>query len=138
MNTLKVLLGGRAAEEIALKHLTTGAGNDLERATDIARKMVTEWGMSEKLGPLTFGKKDEQIFIGREIAKHKDYSEKTAETIDEEVTNFVTESYEKSKRLLVENFEILDAIAKGLLEKETIDGSEIDRIIQEIYLWYSG
>ncbi|HUO76964.1 MAG TPA: ATP-dependent zinc metalloprotease FtsH, partial [Thermodesulfovibrionales bacterium] len=84
LKTLNVLLGGRAAEELVLHHMTTGAGNDLERATDLARRMVTEWGMSEKLGPLTFGKKDEQIFLGREIAKHKDYSEKIAEEIDDE------------------------------------------------------
>ncbi|MEK7712648.1 MAG: ATP-dependent zinc metalloprotease FtsH, partial [Nitrospirota bacterium] len=89
LKTLEVLLGGRAAEEIALKHMTTGAGNDLERATELARRMVTEWGMSEKLGPLTFGKKDEQIFLGREIARHKDYSEKTATDIDEEVKRLV-------------------------------------------------
>ncbi|MEK7735910.1 MAG: ATP-dependent zinc metalloprotease FtsH, partial [Nitrospirota bacterium] len=94
LKTLEVLLGGRAAEEIALKHMTTGAGNDLERATELARRMVTEWGMSEKLGPLTFGKKDEQIFLGREIARHKDYSEKTATDIDEEVKRLVMEAYE--------------------------------------------
>ncbi len=132
IKALRVLLGGRAAEEIALKHMTTGAGNDLERATDLARKMVTEWGMSDKMGPLTFGKKDEHIFLGREIAKHKDYSEKTAEDIDEEMKNFVLEAYEESKRVLTENFDVLDAIAKRLLEKETIDGSEIDEIIKEI------
>ncbi len=131
IKTLRVLLGGRAAEEIALKHMTTGAGNDLERATDLARKMVTEWGMSEILGPLTFGKKDEQIFLGREIATHKDYSEKTAEQIDEEVKNFVMNAYEESRKIIIENFDLLDAIAKRLLEKETIDGGEIDMIINE-------
>ncbi len=131
MKTLNVLLGGRAAEEIALHHMTTGAGNDLERATELARRMVTEWGMSERLGPLTFGKKDEQIFLGREIAKHKDYSEKTAEEIDEEVRRLVTEAYEGSKKLLQENYDLLDALAKRLLEKETIDGHEIDALIEE-------
>jgi cell division protease FtsH len=125
-------MGGRAAEEIALNHLTTGAGNDLERATDLARKMVTEWGMSEKLGPLTFGKKDEQIFLGREIAKHKDYSEKTAVDIDEEVKRIVIESYHTAKNLLVNNRDLLDALAKTLLEKETMDGPEIDILIQEV------
>ncbi|MCI0468778.1 MAG: ATP-dependent zinc metalloprotease FtsH, partial [Nitrospirae bacterium] len=90
---LIVLLGGRAAEEIALKQMTTGAGNDIERATELARKMVTEWGMSEKLGPLSFGKKDEQIFLGREIARHKDYSEKTSEDIDAEIKRFVSDAY---------------------------------------------
>ncbi|MCI4626198.1 MAG: ATP-dependent zinc metalloprotease FtsH, partial [Candidatus Magnetoovum sp. WYHC-5] len=131
LNTLKVLMGGRAAEEIALNHQTTGAGNDIERATELARKMVTEWGMSERLGPLTFGKKDEQIFLGREIARHKDYSEKTAEDIDIEVKNIVMNAYMDSKKLLQENFDILDAVAKRLLVKETIDGQEIDVIINE-------
>ncbi|MEW6213729.1 MAG: ATP-dependent zinc metalloprotease FtsH [Nitrospirota bacterium] len=131
MKALSVLLGGRAAEEIALKHMTTGAGNDLERATELARKMVTEWGMSEKLGPLTFGKKDEQIFLGREIAKHKDYSEKTAIDIDEEVKRIVIEAYNASKGLLIENHDLLDALAKALLERETMDGADIDAIILE-------
>jgi cell division protease FtsH len=129
LKTLNVLLGGRAAEELALHHMTTGAGNDLERATDLARRMVTEWGMSEKLGPLTFGKKDEQIFLGREIAKHKDYSEKIAEEIDDEVRRLVTGAYEESKKLLSRNYDILDAFAKKLLEKETVDGGEIDALI---------
>jgi cell division protease FtsH len=131
MNTLAVLMGGRAAEEIALNHKTTGAGNDLERATDLARKMVTEWGMSEKLGPLTFGKKDEQIFLGREIAKHKDYSEKSAVEIDDEVKRIVMESYSTAKNLLTENRDLLEAFARTLLEKETMDGAEIDALIQE-------
>lgn len=131
MKALTVLLGGRAAEEIALNHMTTGAGNDLERATELARKMVTEWGMSEKLGPLTFGKKDEQIFLGREIARHKDYSEKTAVEIDEEVKRIVIEAYHTAKNLLTENRAILDTIAKTLLEKETLDGAEIDALIRE-------
>jgi cell division protease FtsH len=128
--TLTVLMGGRAAEEIALEHLTTGAGNDLERATDIARKMVTEWGMSEKLGPLTFGKKEEQIFLGREIAKHKDYSEKTAETIDDEVTDIVKEVYSRAKKILTENVQVLNAFADILLDKETMDANEIDEFLK--------
>ncbi len=132
LKTLSVLLGGRAAEEIALNHTTTGAGNDLERATELARRMVTEWGMSEKLGPLTFGKKDEQIFIGREIARHKDYSEKTAVDIDEEVKRIVLEAYEKSKKLLTDNYDMLDVFAKSLLEKETLDGAEIEGLIKEL------
>lgn len=131
LNTLKILLGGRAAEEIALNHMTTGAGNDLERATDLARKMVTEWGMSERLGPLTFGKKDEQIFLGREIARHKDYSDKTSEEIDNEIKRIVTEAYESAKKLLKDNYDLLDKLAKTLLEKETLEGSEIDSIIAE-------
>ncbi|MBI5206143.1 MAG: ATP-dependent metallopeptidase FtsH/Yme1/Tma family protein [Nitrospirae bacterium] len=132
LQTLAVFLGGRAAEELALKHMTTGAGNDLERATDLARRMVTEWGMSEKLGPLTFGKKEEQVFLGRDIAKHKDYSEKTAEDIDGEVKRIVIEAYERAKTLLANNFDTLDVFAKTLLEKETMDAVEIDAMIKEI------
>ncbi|MFZ3122539.1 MAG: ATP-dependent zinc metalloprotease FtsH [Thermodesulfovibrionales bacterium] len=131
LKALAVLLGGRAAEEIALKHMTTGAGNDLERATELARRMVTEWGMSEKLGPLTFGKKDEQIFLGREIARHKDYSEKTATDIDEEVKRLVIEAYERAKAIISENFDFLDAFAKALLEKETMDAVEIEALLKE-------
>lgn len=130
VDRLKVLMGGRCAEEIALNHLTTGAGNDIERATDLARKMVTEWGMSDRLGPLAFGKKDEQIFLGREIAKHKDYSEKTAVEIDDEVKLIVTQAYESAKQLLSENKDLLEALAQALLERETIEGSDIDAIIE--------
>jgi cell division protease FtsH len=131
LKTLCVLMGGRVAEELALKHMTTGAGNDIERATELARKMVTEWGMSEKLGPLTFGKKDEQIFLGREIAQHKDYSEKTAVDIDEEVKRIVFDAYANAKELLRDKFSLLDTFARKLLEKETMDGTEIDEMIQE-------
>lgn len=130
LKTISVLLGGRAAEEIALGHMTTGAGNDLERATELARKMVTQWGMSDKLGPLTFGKREEQIFLGKELAKHKDYSEKTAEEIDTEVKKIVTEQYEYSKDLIKKNRGLLDALVNLLLEKETVDGAEIDRLIE--------
>jgi cell division protease FtsH len=133
VNTLRVLMGGRAAEEIALHHMTTGAGNDIERATELARKMVTVWGMSEKLGPLTFGRKEEQIFLGREIAQHKDYSEKTAVEIDDEVRRLVTEAYIESKDLLEKNYDILDAFAKTLLEKETMDSPEIDEMIAKVH-----
>jgi len=132
LKALNVLLGGRAAEELALRHMTTGAGNDIERATDLARKMVTEWGMSERLGPLTFGKKDEQIFLGREIARHKDYSEKTAEEIDDEVKHIVINAYERAKKLLSDNLDLLDAVAKTLLERETIDGPDLDKIIGDL------
>lgn len=132
LNALTVLLGGRAAEEIALNHMTTGAGNDLERATELARKMVTEWGMSDKLGPLTFGKKDEQIFLGREIARHKDYSEKTAIDIDEETKKIVIDAYNRAKNLLSENKDLLGALAQTLLEKETMDATEIDTLIREV------
>ena len=132
MKRLYVLLGGRAAEEIILHQMTTGAGNDIERATELARKMVTAWGMSEKLGPVSFGKKEEHIFLGREIAQHKDYSEKTAVEIDEEVTRFVSEAYDVAKTLLEKNVATLEAFAKKLLEKETMDNLEIDALIAGI------
>ncbi len=128
--TLKVLLGGRVAEEISLKTMTTGAGNDLERATELARKMVTEWGMSERMGPLTFGKREEHVFLGREIAKHRDYSDKTAEEIDEETKRIVTEAYNQTKELLIKNISLLDAIAKALLERETLEAHELEEILR--------
>jgi cell division protease FtsH len=131
LKTLQVLMGGRVAEELALKHMTTGAGNDIERATELARKMVTEWGMSEKLGPLTFGKKEEQIFLGREIAQHKDYSEKTAVEIDEEVKRIIFDAYSAARNLLQGKYALLDTFARKLLEKETLDGPEIDQMITE-------
>jgi cell division protease FtsH len=130
MKNLVIFLGGRVAEELVLEQLTTGAGNDLERATELARKMVCEWGMSDELGPLTFGKKEEQIFLGREIAQHRDYSEETARKIDLEVKKLILESYEKAKNILAENLEVLHRLAHGLLEKESLDGDAIDRLIQ--------
>lgn len=123
------LLGGRAAELIVFDQLTTGAGNDIERATEIARKMVCEWGMSEKLGPLTFGKKEEEIFLGREIAKHRDYSEQTAIEIDAEVRRIVTEAADRAHKLISENQEKLRRLAEALLEREILDGDEIDHIL---------
>jgi cell division protease FtsH len=128
---LNVLMGGRAAEELVLHHMTTGAGNDIERATELARKMVTEWGMSKKLGPLTFGKKEEQIFLGREIARHKDYSEKTAEDIDEEIRGIVTNAYLVARKILEENLDILESLAQALLERETVDSRDIDALIEK-------
>ena len=130
-NTLSILLGGRVAEELILKHITTGAGNDLERATDLARKMVCEWGMSEKLGPLTFGKKDEEIFLGREIATRRDFSDQVALEIDHEVKRLVVDSYERTKRVLTEHIHTLKALAEALLEKEVLDSLEIDQIINQ-------
>ena len=106
-NNLAILMGGRVAEELVLHDVTTGAGNDLERATDLARKMVCEWGMSEKLGPLTFGRKEEEIFLGREIATKRDFSEQVALEIDHEVRRLVTENYERAKRILTDNMTIL-------------------------------
>jgi cell division protease FtsH len=130
-NDLAIYMGGRAAEEMVLGHMTTGAGNDIERATDLARKMVCEFGMSEKMGPLTFGKRNEQIFLGREFAQHKDYSEQTAIEIDAEVRRIVMENYTRAKTLLRENLAALHGMATALLEKESLDGPDIDRIIAE-------
>ena len=128
-NNIAILLGGRAAEEIVLHDFTTGAGNDIERATNLARKMVCEWGMSEKLGPLSYGKKEEQIFLGREFATHKDYSEDTAKNIDIEVMSLVMRNYEKAKKLLNDHVDIMHKIALELLEKEVLNGAEIDALI---------
>jgi cell division protease FtsH len=126
---IAILLGGRAAEEIILHDFTTGAGNDIERATNLARKMVCEWGMSDKMGPLSYGKKEEQIFLGREFATHKDYSEDTAKNIDAEVVSIVTRNYEKAKKILTDHIEILHKIAEELLEKEVLNGAEVDVLI---------
>ncbi|MDY6861757.1 MAG: ATP-dependent zinc metalloprotease FtsH, partial [Thermodesulfobacteriota bacterium] len=131
MNSIAILLGGRAAEELVLKDFTTGSGSDLERSTELARKMTCEWGMSEKLGPLTFGKKDEQIFLGREFAQHRDYSENTAVIIDKEVSRIVGENYKRVKKLLEENIDIIHSLAQNLLEKESLDGAEIDMIVKK-------
>jgi len=130
LNNVTILLGGRAAEELVLNHQTTGAGNDIERSTEIARKMVCEWGMSEKLGPLTFGQKEEQIFLGREFAQHRDYSEDTARLIDDEIKAIVMQSYERAKEILLKNIEKLHRLANTLLEKEVLDGQQIDQIVQ--------
>jgi cell division protease FtsH len=124
------MMGGRAAEELVLQSQTTGAGNDIERSTEIARKMVCEWGMSEKLGPLAFGQKEEQIFLGREFAQHRDYSEETARLIDNEIRAIVNQSYEKAKDILQRNLAILHQLANTLLEKEVLDGSQIDSIMK--------
>jgi len=128
-NTLAILMGGRVAEELVFKHVTTGAGNDLERATDLARKMVCEWGMSEKLGPLTFGHKEDTVFLGRDIAAKRDVSDQVALEIDLEIKRFVTENYERAKRLLTEQMTSLKALAEALLEKEVLDAPEIDQIL---------
>ncbi len=130
-NTLAILMGGRVAEELVLHNVTTGAGNDLERATDLARKMVCEWGMSEKLGPLTFGRKEEEIFLGREIATKRDFSEQVALEIDHEIKRLVSENYERAKRILTENMVSLKALAQALLEKEVLDALEIDQIVMQ-------
>jgi len=129
LNNIAILLGGRAAEELALKHMTTGAGNDLERATTLARKMVCEWGMSDAMGPLSYGKKEEAIFLGREIAQHRDYSEHTAVEIDKEVKRIVMDNFQRAKTLIQNRVDALDGLAKALLEKETLDAADIDAIV---------
>jgi len=129
LDGLAVLMGGRAAEELVLDEMTSGAANDIERATETARKMVCQWGMSDKLGPLAFGQKEEQIFLGREFAQHKDYSEDTAVLIDHEIRNLVTEAYETAKNILTEHMDSLHALAEALLERETLVEKEIDAII---------
>jgi cell division protease FtsH len=129
LNNIAILLGGRAAEEIALQHMTTGAGNDLERATTLARKMVCEWGMSDAMGPLSYGKKEEAIFLGREIAQHRDYSEHTAVEIDKEVKLIVMDNFHRAKTLIQDRADALHGLAKALLEKETLDAADIDAII---------
>jgi cell division protease FtsH len=130
-NTLSILFGGRVAEELIFKSVTTGAGNDLERATELARKMVCEWGMSEKLGPLTFGKKDEEVFLGRDFGSKRDFSDQVALEIDKEVKRLVVEAYERTTRMLTEHIHALRAIAEALLEKEVLDGIEVDQIVQQ-------
>lgn len=129
-NMIAFLMGGRVAEEIIFNQKTTGAGNDIERATDLARKMVCEWGMSDTLGPLSFGGKQEQIFLGREIGQTRDYSEQTAQTIDREVKNIVDVNYRRAHEILREKIAALHRIAEALLEFETIDGEEVEQLIR--------
>ncbi|MEE8410702.1 MAG: hypothetical protein V3T05_13965, partial [Myxococcota bacterium] len=124
-----ILFGGRISEELIFDEITTGAGNDLETATDLARKMVCEWGMSAALGPLTYGKKEEAIFIGREIAQHQDYSEETAKTIDAEVKRIMLEQYSRGKELIENHLDSLKRVADSLIEYETIDGDDIQTLL---------
>jgi len=124
------MLGGRIAEKLVTGELSTGAGNDIERSTELARKMVCEWGMSEKVGPVTFGKKTEEIFLGREIAQHRDHSEQTAVLIDREVKRIVQEVSDRAERLIRDNEALLHKLAQSLLEREILDSDEIDRILQ--------
>ncbi|MEW6380982.1 MAG: ATP-dependent zinc metalloprotease FtsH [bacterium] len=130
LKNIAILLGGRAAEEIVLNSLSTGSGNDIERATELARKMVCEWGMSDKLGPLSFGKKEEQIFLGREFAQHRDYSEDTAILIDQEIKRIVNENYNLAKTILTTYLSQLNSLALALLEKEVLDGAEIEALVR--------
>ena len=132
LDRIAVLMGGRAAEEIIFNSMTTGAGNDIERATEIARKMVCEWGMSDKLGPVTFGKKDESIFLGRDMATHKNYSEATAVEIDTEIRRIVDQNYTRVIRLLSDHVELLHRLSKELIEKENLTGEEVERIVKAV------
>ncbi len=128
-NQLAYTLGGRAAEEIVFEKITAGAANDIKQATHVAEKMVRSWGMSEKLGPISYAKGDEQVFLGREIAQRRDYSEKTAQKIDTEISTLINIAYEKARKILKENRDILDRLAELLLEKETIMGADLDELI---------
>lgn len=128
-NNLAILMGGRVAEELALGQMTTGAGNDIERATDMARKMVCEWGMSEKMGPLTYGTKEEQVFLGRDFNNQKNFSDETAKLIDNEVKELVMDGYNKAKTLIEENRDALERLAQGLLETETVGYKEMKALI---------
>jgi len=123
-------LGGRAAEKLVFNRFTTGAGNDIEKSTSIARKMVCEWGMSEKLGPIAYGQKDQEIFLGREITKHKDFSEQTAQDIDTELKKIIMTGMDRAEKILSENIEVLHKLSKELLEREILDGEEIDKIMR--------
>ena len=129
MTRLAMMFGGRAAEELTFGHMTTGAGDDIEKATELARKMVCEWGMSKELGPMTFGKREEQVFLGRDIAHHKDYSEHTAIEIDREVRRIIDDSYQKARQLLTDHAPLLQAVAERLLEKEVLDGAEVQAMV---------
>lgn len=130
LTEITVLMGGRVSEELFIKHMTTGAGNDIEKVTDLARKMVCEWGMSDGMGPLSFGKKEEQIFLGREIAQHRDYSEATAMEIDKEVKKLVMECYDRAKKLISENKDALQRIAETLLEREVLDAQQVTALVK--------
>jgi cell division protease FtsH len=130
LNSISILLGGRVAEELVIGQLTTGSGNDIERATKLARKMVCEWGMSDKLGPLNYGKNEEHIFLGREIARHRDFSEQTAQGIDEELKELVGRCYTQARDIISKHISSLHALATALLEKEVLDGMEVDAIIR--------
>jgi cell division protease FtsH len=123
---IAIAMGGRVAEEVVFGQITTGAASDIQSATDLARKMVCEWGMSEKLGPLHFGKREEMVFLGRDFAEQKDYSEQTAIEIDAEVRRIVSQNYDRAKKVVVDNLDKLKLLAEALLEYETLDGAEID------------
>jgi cell division protease FtsH len=128
-NKLAILLAGRAAEELVFSEITTGAGNDLSKATEMVQKMVCEFGMSERLGPMTFRKKEEELFLGKDIGRDRQYSEQTAVVIDAEVTMFIHEAHERAKKILSDNRKKLDGLASALVEREILNGEEIDDVI---------
>jgi cell division protease FtsH len=129
---LAVAFGGRVAEEIVFNRISTGAANDIKQATDLAQQMIRSWGMSDDLGPLSYAKGEEQVFLGREIAQHRDYSESTAQKIDEEINKLIKNSYARAKTVLKENLDILHKLAERLLEKETVMGKELDELIHTL------
>lgn len=129
---LAIAFGGRAAEEIVFKRLSTGASNDIKQATDLAQQMVRSWGMSDELGPLSYAKNEEHIFLGREISQHRDYSEETARKIDDEIIKLIKKSHSKATQILNDNIDILHKLAEMLLEKETVMGKELDELIVSI------
>ena len=131
LDQLKTLLGGRVAEALVLKEISTGAQNDLERATDLVRKMITQWGMSEKLGPITFGRRQEQVFLGRDIAQDRNYSEEVAFTIDQEVRRIIEDGYKQTEEMLQQNLEKLTLMANALLERETLEAEELEQLMHE-------
>ncbi|MBW1895256.1 MAG: cell division protein FtsH, partial [Deltaproteobacteria bacterium] len=131
-NDLSVSFGGRAAEEIVFNRISTGASNDIKQATQIAQKMVRSYGMSDELGPLSYAKEEDHIFLGREISQHRDYSEETARKIDDEINIIIKKSYTRAKNVLHENIDILHKLAELLLEKETVKGDELDGLIKSI------
>ena len=126
---LAIAFGGRAAEELVFKRISTGASNDIKQATELAQQMVRSWGMSDALGPLSYAKNEEQIFLGREISQHRDYSEDTARKIDEEIVILIKKSHDTAKKILSENLNVLHRLAELLLEKETVMGKELDELI---------
>jgi cell division protease FtsH len=130
ISRLEMMFGGRAAEELVLGHTTTGARDDIEKATELAHRMVCDYGMSDKLGPIALGKKEEQIFLGRDFTQMKDYSERTAVEIDEEVRRILNEAYQRAKTVLGENIDLLHYMAEQLLEKEVLDGAQIEEILR--------
>ena len=134
MDKLAVLLGGRVAEDLIFKDVTTGAQNDLERATKIARQMITEYGMSEALGPVTLGRKEHEIFLGRDISEQRDYSEEIANKIDKEVKKIIESAYTRAKDILIKNKSKLKKIARNLIKRETLEGKDLDDLLNGIKL----